>query len=245
MKKESIAVIIPALNESGYLPDTLDNLRKAIPQPDEIIVVDGGSTDNTVPFLEQEGVGVIRSQQASRPVQMNLGASRADSGILVFLHADTVIPENFVDLVRQHLSDPGTSLGGFTSIMAGHRKHRIISGLNDTKTWLWPFFFNPWRTVFHHFRILFGDQVMFCRKKDLDQAGGFNEAFPVLEDAELCIRMNRLGRVVQFPEKVYSSDRRVANQSTLRALWIYFIISLGWTLRIPPRYLGRLYHHIR
>ncbi len=213
--------------------------------PDEIIGVDGGSIDNTVRIFTTFGIRVLKAQRSSRAIQMNMGAKEAKSDILVFLHADTLVSKDLVPLVVKHLADPEVCLGGFISVMKGNRKRKIISVLNYFKTYFLPLFFNPKRLFFNGFRILFGDQVMFCRKKDFDHIGRFDESYPILEDAELCIRMNKLGRIVQFPEKVYSSDRRVANQSALRAILIYFIIAIAWTLRIPVEKLEKLYRNIR
>ncbi len=245
MDQKKISVIIPALNEGNYLGETLSCLKNLNPEPFETIGVDGGSTDRTSDIFKEFNIPVIQTHKASRPIQMNAGSRSAKGNILVFLHADTLPPPDLVSLVQNHLSNTSISLGGFTSIMQCQEARPVVSWLNKIKTSLWAFFFRPYRFINNGFRILFGDQVMFCRKEDFLEVGGFNESYPVLEDAELCIRMNRKGRIRQFPEKVYSSDRRISRQGISRAMFIYVAIAVLWTLGFPPKRLGRFYKHIR
>lgn len=106
----SISIVIPALNEAENLPRTLNTVGNAVDV--EAIVVDGGSSDSTVKVAEALGARVISSTQ-SRAHQMNLGASVVKGDILLFLHADTCLPQNFDSLVRQTLLQPNAIAGAF------------------------------------------------------------------------------------------------------------------------------------
>jgi len=245
LKNPKVSIIIPVLNEENYLPEVLQHLKKINPPPFEIIAVDGGSEDHTLSILSEHGITTFKAEQPSRAKQMNLGAKNANGDLLVFLHADTLVPSNLISLVSGYLLNKKLALGGFVSIMKGGKNRPLLSFLNYLKTWLWTLVINPKRLLFNGLKIIFGDQVMFCRKNDFLQIQGFNERYPVLEDAELCLRMNRLGKIKQFPEKVFSSDRRVEKQGFLKALWVYVFIAVLWTIGFPAEKLAKYYKNIR
>lgn len=245
MKISRVSIVIPVLNEEDYLPATILSLKALDPAAYEILAVDGGSTDNSCSLLKNYGINTYFSNQSSRAIQMNIGAAKATGDLLVFLHADTRVPANLISLVAGYMENEGLVLGGFVSMMSGAKNWPGISRMNYIKTWLWSFFLKPGRFFFHGLRILFGDQVMFCRKCDFDLIHGFNENYKILEDAELCVRINRLGRIRQFPEKVYSSDRRVERQGFLKAMWVYLFITFLWTIGFSSEKLAKYYKNIR
>jgi rSAM/selenodomain-associated transferase 2 len=245
LNNSRVSIIIPVLNEEDYLPETLAHLKDLNPVPYEMIAVDGGSIDHTQSILHENGIETYKSEKPSRAIQMNLGANKASGDILVFLHADTQVPSNLITLVAGYMLDKEVALGGFVSIMRGTRDRSFLSSLNYVKTWLWTLILNPKRLMFNGLKIIFGDQVMFCRKLDFERVHGFNENYPVLEDVELCLRMNKLGRIRQFPEKVYSSDRRVEKQGFLKAFRVYVWIAVLWTLGFSPEKLAGYYKNIR
>jgi hypothetical protein len=92
---------------------------------------------------------------------------------------------------------------------------------------------------------LFGDQVLFCRRADFVKVGGFNHDLPIMEDADLCIRMNKLGCVRQLGEKVFSSDRRVAKLGVISAYVRYVKIYFFWRFGASPKWLKAQYEDIR
>ncbi|MCY7273053.1 MAG: glycosyltransferase, partial [Phormidesmis sp. CAN_BIN44] len=94
-------------------------------------------------------------------------------------------------------------------------------------------------------RLLFGDQVMFCRRSDFWDCGGFNEALPIMEDGDLCLRLVKKGRIYQVNRVVQSSDRRVARWGSLKATAIYLYIGVLWGLGVSVAYLKRFYEDIR
>lgn len=225
---KSVSIIIPTINEEKLLEKTLKQLYKCKPFVSEIVGVDAGSIDDTVNIFYRYRAKVLQTKVKGRAAQMNAGARFAKGEILVFLHADTLVPEQLVSIVNDTLADKKVALAAFESIMKGEETQKFISAQNYSKTFLVAFMLNPQRTLFNGFRMLFGDQVMFCRKSDFDRVGGFNEAMNVMEDADLSIKMNRLGKIRQIKEKVYSSDRRVQKWGVMSGYFRYLSILGRW-----------------
>lgn len=222
-----LSIIIPTLNEAASLGRTLANVRALDPPALEVLVVDGGSRD------------------ATRAIQMNAGARQARGSLLCFLHADTLVPTDLVAIAERVLEDRAIAGAGFVSLMSGEDTTRWgISALNLLKTHLAPLLFRPhlyWRGL----RLLFGDQVMICRRQTFWEVGGFNEALPILEDGDLCLRLLKQGRIRLINRVVISSDRRVQRWGAGKAAAIYLSIGLLWGLGMPPAPLKRLYEDIR
>lgn len=241
----SISIIIPTLNEEKILPVLFKNLEQLDPAPEEVIFVDGPSKDNTANLIEQSGFRLIRSVGKGRALQMNEGAYQANGDIIIFLHADTQVPKDLVRIVTDTLNNKKVTLAGFTSIMQGKKLRRFITFQNRIKTYIGALLYNPIRCMCFGFRLLFGDQVMFCRKSDFIKVGGFNYDLPIMEDADLCLRLNQLGIIKQIKEKVYSSDRRVETLGTIQAYLRYLKIYFFWRLGASPVWLKAQYEDIR
>lgn len=208
----SLSIIIPTLNEATALPETLANLAKLNPPPLEIIVADASSEDGTLEMARDAGLIVLENLPRGRAGQMNSGVKASAGDLLCFLHADTTVPPDFVSCVTEVLSDPETALAGFISIMRGDDGvRRVTTAHNFIKTWYAPALFRPF-SFFKGTRLLFGGQVMVCRRADFEAIGGWDSDQAIMEEADLCLRMVRegRGRVRQVPRKVWSSDRRVA-----------------------------------
>ncbi|MEM9054054.1 MAG: TIGR04283 family arsenosugar biosynthesis glycosyltransferase [Pseudomonadota bacterium] len=243
----SLSIIIPTLNEEVALPRTLKTVARLEPPPLEVIVVDAGSTDRTVEIAEAASINVLAGLPKGRAGQMNAGVAAATGNQLCFLHADTDIPADFVSRVEHVLSDPKTALAGFISVMRGDQGvRRITTAHNFIKTWYAPLFFRP-ISFFRGCRLLFGDQVMVCRREDFEAVGGWDANQAIMEEADLCLRMVRggRGRVRQVPRKVWSSDRRVAEWGFWRANWTYLYVGLRWGFGAKPEQLARHYEDVR
>ena len=246
MALQKVSIVIPTLNEEKTLPDLFANLDSLDPKPDEVLFVDGPSKDETSCLIREKGYKLIRSVGKGRSLQMNEGGFQANGDLLIFLHADTTVPKDVVSIVRSTMENNKISLAGFTCIMIGNKKVRkFISFQNRIKTYIGAFFYNPIRCMCFGFRLLFGDQVMFCRKSEFVKIGGFDPELPIMEDADLCMRLNKLGCIKQLREKVYSSDRRVEKLGMIHAYLRYMKIYLFWRFGASPVWLKAQYEDIR
>jgi rSAM/selenodomain-associated transferase 2 len=241
----NVSIIIPTLNESATLGRTLRHLSLLNPAPREILVVDGGSLDNTVEIAKKAGIQAVDSEKVGRSPQMNRGAQIATGEILCFLHADTLLPDDAIAVIEETLSDSTIVCGGFISLMTGTKTTRWgITFHNYIKTYYTPLLFRPHLFV-RGLRILFGDQAMFCRRKDFWDCGGFDGELPIMEDADLCLRLLPKGKIRLVNRVVQCSDRRVAKLGVLKANAIYFYIGYLWGIGVSATYLKRFYENIR
>lgn len=222
-----VSVIIPTLNEAEVLPTTLEHLRGV--DGIEIIVADGGSHDATGDVAAEAGATVIEVV-GGRAAQMNAGAARAGGCHLLFLHADTLLPEGFADTVRRTLDNPATVLGafGFRTDGSGLRMRLVEWGTNVRSSMLrWPY----------------GDQGLFLEKRVFNELGGFGD-LPIMEDFDLVRRLRRRGRVVTVPDCVVTSARRWRRLGVLRTMLRNQGMVLGYWIGVPPERLARLYRKI-
>lgn len=245
-----VSIIIPTLNEERTLPRTLRLLQRLCPEPLEIILVDGGSTDRTLQLADAirpcfRSLQIIRSPQTSRAGQMNAGAARATGAILCFLHADTALPDDALGVMQHTLADPRTVAGGFISLMRGPSTTRWLTSFhNYIKTYYAPLLFRP-HLFFRGARLLFGDQVIFCRREQFAAVGGYNGDLPIMEEADLLLKLVRFGRVRQVNRVVESSDRRVAAWGFWKANGIYLAIGFLWGVGYSPTKLKRWFTDVR
>jgi len=246
-----VSIIIPTFNEARCLERTLRCLSILHPTPQEVVIVDGGSRDGTVAIASHVPpmpvpLKILHSPRAQRSIQMNLGAQQATGEYLCFVHGDTLVPDDLVVLVEKTLGDGAIACGGFISLMTGTHTTRWGTTLhNSLKTYYAPLLFRPHLFFGNGLRLLFGDQVMFCRREDFLACGGFDEEMPILEEADLCLKLCRFGRIRQVNRVVQSSDRRVAHWGPLKANFIYLMIGFLWGLGIPAKTLKRFYDEIR
>jgi len=219
-----IAAVIPALNEEKSIADTLRQISRG--RNVESIVVDGGSTDSTVMAAEAQGARVLRSRPG-RAAQMNIGAGEAAAEILLFLHADTRLPEGFDRRIRQALTDPRIAGGAFRLHFEGKGAAlRIMEwGANLRSRCL---------------QLPYGDQGLFLWKADFLTAGGFPE-IPIMEDALLVRSLRKQGRVVTLPQKAVTSARRYRRIGPLSTWLINQFVVFCFFRGIDPNELARRY----
>jgi rSAM/selenodomain-associated transferase 2 len=242
---DRVSIVIPTLNEATCLERTLRQLSILNPPAWEVLVVDGGSQDDTVAIALTAATRVIVSSMPGRSVQMNLGAQTATGEILCFLHADTLVPDDIVTVIQNTLSDAEVAGGGFISLMAGSQHTRWGFSLhNYLKTYYAPLLFRPHLFV-KGLRLLFGDQVIFCRRTDFWECAGFDAALPIMEEADLCLKLVRCGKIKLVHRVVESSDRRVAHWGEFKATVIYLAIGLLWGFGVSAKYLKQFYEDIR
>jgi rSAM/selenodomain-associated transferase 2/rSAM/selenodomain-associated transferase 1 len=221
---QPISIIIPALNEAATIGKTLAHLKCGAHL--EVIVVDGGSKDGTLNLAESRGARVIQSKPG-KAVQMNAGAAAADGDILVFLHADTLLPEDFGDQIVAALNQKGVAAGAFRL-----RIDSTVAGLRFIERMA------NWRSRF--LRLPYGDQALFMAKALFKNIGGFPD-MPIMEDYILVRRLKRKGRIVIVPAAVVTSPRRWLQLGILRTWLINQLIIIAYYLGASPEQLTRLY----
>jgi glycosyltransferase involved in cell wall biosynthesis len=239
----AVAIVIPIRNEARGWQALICALSTLDPYPAEIVVVDGDSTDGSAELAEAAGMRVIRHRGRGRGAAINAGVAECTAPIVCVLHADTTLPADAVAVIRGVLVDPHVALAGFTPVIRGQRLRWATTAHNWLKTWYAPLLFRP-DLFLRGGRLLFGDHAMFFRRSDFLAVGGCDAALAIMEDADLCIRLSRLGRVRLIGRRVETSDRRIAAWGPLRANWIYLSIAVRWGLGFR-RELGRSYPDIR
>ena len=192
-RQPRVSIIIPVVNEATALAATLESARRTT-VPHEIIVVDSGSTDETAAISRQADAKVIETRQRQRAHQLNAGARHARSGILLFLHADTVLPPDGLDAVVQALGNRHVFGGAFTRCYASPSVVLRVTCLLA-------------RCRNHLIGWHLGDQAMFVRRATFFQIGGFREV-DQFEDLDFSRRLRRFGRTVTLRPCVTSSARR-------------------------------------
>jgi len=224
MKTETISVIIPVLNEANTIGSILERLVDT--DNVEVIVVDGGSQDETVTVVRSRNVQVI-STPPGRACQMNAGAARATGDILLFLHADTRLPANFDRLIRQALQEPQTIAGAFElRIDAQQFSLRLIERLVN------------WRSRF--FSMPYGDQAIFLKATVFHTIGGFPN-LPIMEDFEFIRRLQPQGRITIVPASILTSGRRWERLGIIKTTLINQLIIIGYFGGLSPDKLAQWY----
>lgn len=213
-----ISIIIPTYNEAGQIAITIDRLKEITANGDvEIIVSDGGSTDETMQLAKDSGATVLLCKIKGRAAQMNAGAAIATGDILYFLHADTVPPEGFLTDVSEAVAQ-GYPAGCF--ILAFDHPHWFLKA-------------NCWFTRFDANALRFGDQSLFVTKVAFEKAGGFCEWHIVLEDQELIKRLRKLVRFKVIKTAVTTSARKYLENGIYKTqvifFFIYFLYFIGFS----------------
>jgi GT2 family glycosyltransferase len=242
---DDVAIVIPMLNEAAVIPRLLRLLAVLVPAPAEIIAVDGGSQDKTVALVRASGfVRAVEHPVRGRAAAINRGVAEAHSPLLCVLHADTILPDDALTVIRRTLANPQTALAGFTPLIAGAETVRWGTTFHNwIKTWYAPVIFRP-HLFLRGCRLLFGDHAMFFRRADFLAVGGCDETLTVMEDADLCLRLCRRGRIRLVNRVVTTSDRRVAAWGGLKANLIFLYIGIRFGLGLR-RQLDRHYPHVR
>jgi len=218
-----VSVVIPALNEAVNIEATI---KRAMHEDAEIIVVDGGSIDNTVEIASSAGVRVVAGPQG-RAVQQNLGAKAATGRVLLFLHADTLLPTGYVNYIFEILMDRKTVAGAFRfKTNFDHPSMKVIELLTNIRS--------------RYLKLPYGDQGLFIRKSVFESVGGFPEV-PIAEDLLLLRRLSKYGRIRITPAHALTSARRWQTLGLFRTTLINQIILIGCWLGVSPGALASMY----
>jgi glycosyltransferase involved in cell wall biosynthesis len=241
-----ISIIIPVLNEASTIKAALAIVQAA--SNIEVIVVDGGSEDETVAIAKSLNVKALFSPPG-RAHQMNTGAAAATGDILLFLHADTRLPEGFDTMIRQTLQ-ADKPIQNPTSSSAAARsaiQHPIAGAFELGIDGEMPSLrliekMVNWRS--RYFQLPYGDQAIFLKTAVFHELGGFPE-LPIMEDFELSRQLRRLGRIEILPAAVLTSGRRWQKLGVFKTTLINQLIVIGYFVGVSPDKLAYWYRRQR
>lgn len=225
---DRISVIMPTLNEVLRIGRTLASIH--VCEGIEVLVVDGGSVDGTPELARFLGATVLTVPRG-RAAQMNMGAESASGEILLFLHADTLLPEGWVDHVKSCLQTPATATGAF-ELRLGQTFpwSRLVEKLANFRS-----------------RVLqmpYGDQALFMKAHTFQRAGQFPE-LPIMEDFEFVRRLRKEGNIRIVPVAAVTSARRWQKLGVLQTTFMNQMIILAYLVGVSPALLARLYDPFR
>ncbi len=198
----TISIIIPAVNEAPTLP-TLLSFLNTVPDREqiaEIIVCDGGSSDDTISTAGAFGVKIIESKKKGRAIQMNLGASLATGDVLYFIHADSIPPATFISDIK-------------AAFYEGFKFGRYRTKFKSSKPAL---FINAFFTRFDLFVCYGGDQTLFMCRNLFDSIKGFKPDMLIMEDYDIVTRAKVKARYKIIRKQVLISARKFETNSWLK-----------------------------
>ena len=225
--ENDFSIIIPTLNEHAWVKKTILHTR-SLNSTVEIIVADGGSSDGTVKIARNLGAKLIESD-CGRGNQCNCGASLASGRILIFLHADTLLPANAFNLLSQYFQDERIQIGTFR--LAFDQPNPLLRAYC---------FFTRFDSIFTRF----GDQCIVVRKSFFETLGRFPN-WPLFEDVHLLRNARKCTKVVSFPATVETSARRFLKVGIVKTQLINGWLILQYLLGVSPTKLVMQYKTIK
>ena len=223
---KTITAVVPVLNEAGNLPRTIAHLKQ-VPELSEIIVVDGGSVDETVEIANQLGCRTLVAQKG-RGHQLRAGAAHAKGDVVLLLHADSWLPPWAGRAILDCLRDPLVVAGGFWKRF--HNSPMLLLGSR---------FKCAIRLLFG--RRIAGDQAMFIRRSVLQELGGVPD-MPLMEEFELCRRLRKAGRITLADATIVTSARRFEELGVVRTYIRMWVVTWLYRFGRPPHELVRVYN---
>jgi rSAM/selenodomain-associated transferase 2 len=221
-----VSIIIPTYNEAGWVGRLVRFLRfYGGNELAEIIVSDGGSTDNTVAEAQRAGAKVVRAPQKGRAHQMNFGAQQSSSNLLYFVHADVVPPASFITDIKKALSQ-GFKAGRFTMWFKSKRPALVVNAL------------------FSHLNLLWcsgGDQSLFVTQPLWEQMQGFDPYFVIMEEYDFMRRLRSVTTLKIIHKAVLTTDRKYKNNGYLKVNLANLKAFLMWRQGRNPKEIKRFY----
>ncbi|MGE0821257.1 MAG: TIGR04283 family arsenosugar biosynthesis glycosyltransferase [Candidatus Binatia bacterium] len=223
-----LSIIIPTLNEAPTIAQSLSRLRHE--DSCELIVVDGGSSDGTAELARPHADKILPTAKG-RARQMNVGARAASGDVLLFLHADTILPAGFTSAIEEALRDPQVVGGRFdVRLNAAGWPFRMIETMMNLRSRLT--------------RISTGDQAIFVRREVFQQIGGYPD-IALMEDLELSRALKRAGKVACLRERVVTSARRWQQHGVFRTILQMWVLRFCHFIGVPAARLRAFYADTR
>ncbi|SMD44991.1 transferase 2, rSAM/selenodomain-associated [Aquiflexum balticum DSM 16537] len=224
-----LSIIIPVLNESKNLQELLPFfLNHKMKNDFEVIVVDGGSSDDSVETAFKFGTRVVTSKVSSRACQMNLGARNTTGNILYFVHADVRLLNTFFEDIME-VVEKGVPSGCFAYSFDSDNSLLQV---------------NSWFTQFNGILSGGGDQTLFVKRDVFETLGGFDENYCIMEDFEFVRRLKKTYTFHVIPKKITVSARKYENNSWMRVQLANLIVFAFFFLKIPPGKLKQWYYKL-
>lgn len=223
--RPALSIIVPMLDEAAGLPRFLDELREILGAGEEVLFVDGGSSDASVALVRAAGFTVCETPRG-RALQMNAGAAQASAQALLFLHADTRLPLGFASAVQGALAQ-GACWGRFDIDLVGRSPLLgVVAAFMNLRSRLTG--------------IATGDQAIFVRRETFAALGGYPEQ-PLMEDVELSRRLRRLSAPACLRLKVASSGRRWDERGAWRTICLMWRLRWSYWRGVSAEELARRY----
>ena len=224
---QRISIVVPTLNEAESITPTLERVQPLRDRGHEVVVVDGGSTDDTIRLAASFADRVIAAPRG-RARQMNAGAAATAGEVLLFLHADTLLPPDADRLILEGVAASGRGWGRFDVRLSGsHPMLRIIErGIS-------------WRSRLTG--IATGDQAVFVTRRWWERIGGYPD-LPLMEDLALSRALRKMGRPLCIPQPVITSSRRWEERGVWPTVLLMWRLRLAYYLGADPARLARRYH---
>ena len=223
---QQLSVIIPALNEAGCIRELCTALQPLRRHGHEVILVDGGSDDQTL-ALGKPLVDIVLSSARGRALQMQAGAAAANGMILWFLHADIGVPDNPDQLILEALENGRKDWGRFdVSLSDRHIVLRTVAYLMNLRSCISA--------------IATGDQGIFVRRSLYEQIGGI-PALPLMEDIALSRALKKHGRPACIRQRLVTSARRWQKHGITRTILTMWVLRFAYFIGISPLHLAKYY----
>lgn len=221
-----LSIVIPVLNEEKFLTVHKEALSSLLSGGHEILIVDGGSKDHSIEVARELGCRIF-STKASRGYQLHFGAERSRNEILLFLHADTLLPFNAIEVITRTLSMPGQYWGRFNVRFSNSKLvFRLIAWMMNKRSCLTG--------------IVTGDHSMFIRRKCYFDCGGYSD-IPIMEDVELSLRLKKIAAPVCLTDEVLASSRRWEQKGILNTVFTMWKLRLLFFFGEAPEKLVKHY----
>lgn len=225
--KNQISIITPVLNEAKIISSFIQYLfENGNSNLLEILIVDGGSNDETIELAKKAGAKVLKSPKKGRAAQMNFGAENAKGNILYFLHADTIPPKTYIDDILKAKEKENYKIGCYRLKINGDGNKLRFS------------------SYFSRFNVLLcrgGDQSLFITKNLFDEIGGYDEKYCIMEEYDFIRKAYRKTKFKVIPKYILSSPRKYDGKSYFKINFIQLMVLIMFFLGFSPKRMKQVY----